>query len=112
MVRTIELVHLPYLSTLWPPSPPVVQPGSGKSTSYRNHVVECIRNVPKEFGDISPDYPVGRTTGVLFLRFLRHRGPSIIGSQLEISPSPPRVHPPAHRTSGPGLQPQHTAPHM
>ncbi len=27
-----------------------------------NHVVECIRNVPKEFGDISPDYQVGRTT--------------------------------------------------
>src|SRR6266702_4204275 len=82
-----------------------------------NHVVECIRNVPKEFGDISPDYPVGRTTGVLFLRYLRltyssHRGPSIIGSQLDISSSPPRVHPPAHRTSGPGLQPQHTAPHM
>src|SRR6266702_3362151 len=82
-----------------------------------NHVVECIRNVPKDFGDISPDYPVGRTTGVLFLRFLRltyssHRGLSIIGSQLEISSSPPGVHPPAHRTSGPGLQPQHTAPHM
>src|SRR6266702_8994538 len=77
------------------------------------HVVECIRNVPKEFGDISPDYPVGRTTGVLFLRFLRltyssHRG----GSQLEISPSPPRVHPPAHRTSGPGLQSHHTTPHV
>ncbi|KAH9987048.1 hypothetical protein BJV77DRAFT_1070710 [Russula vinacea] len=33
-------------------------------------IVECIRNVPKEFGDILPDYQVGRTTGVLFLRFL------------------------------------------
>ncbi len=83
------------------------------SQRLTNHVVECIRNVPKEFGD---DYQFGRTTGVLFLRFLRltyssHRGPSIIGSQLEISSSPPRVHPPAHRTSGPGLQPPRTNPH-
>jgi len=48
------------------------------SQRLTNHVVECIRNVPKEFGD---DYQVGRTTGVLLLRFLRltyssHRGPS------------------------------------
>ncbi len=53
--------------------PPVVQPGSGKSIIINpcqrlNPVVECIRNVPKEFGDILPDYQVGRTTGVLFLR--------------------------------------------
>ncbi len=56
--------------------PPVVQPGSGNSiiinpSQRLNPVVECIRNVPKEFGDITPDYQVGRTTGVLFLRFLR-----------------------------------------
>src|SRR6266702_1247883 len=56
--------------------PPVVQPGSGNSIIINpnqrlNPVVECIRNVPKEFGDITPDYQVGRSTGVLFLRFLR-----------------------------------------
>jgi DNA excision repair protein ERCC-1 len=55
--------------------PPVVQPGSGNSIIINpcqrlNPIVECIRNVPKEFGDITPDYQVGRTTGVLFLRFV------------------------------------------
>ena len=55
--------------------PPVVHPGSGNSiiinpSQRLNPVVECIRNVPKEFGDILPDYQVGRTTGVLFLRFV------------------------------------------
>ena len=55
--------------------PPVVQPGSGNSIIINpcqrlNPIVECIRNVPKEFGDILPDYQVGRTTGVLFLRFV------------------------------------------
>lgn len=54
--------------------PPVVQPGSGNSIIINpcqrlNPIVECIRNVPKEFGEITPDYQVGRTTGVLFLRF-------------------------------------------
>ena len=34
-----------------------------------NPVLECIRNVGKEFGDILADYQVGRTTGVLFLRY-------------------------------------------
>lgn len=34
-----------------------------------NPVLECIRNVGKEYGDIVADYQVGRTTGVLFLRF-------------------------------------------
>jgi DNA excision repair protein ERCC-1 len=70
-------------------APPVVVPGSGKnivinplqvsstlsngtlcsSDSQRgNPVLECIRNVGKEFGDIIADYQVGRTTGVLYLR--------------------------------------------
>jgi hypothetical protein len=53
--------------------PPVVQPASGNSIVINpcqrlNPVVECVRNVPKEFGDILPDYQVGRTTGVIFLR--------------------------------------------
>ncbi|SRR6266404_4721586 len=56
--------------------PPVIQPGSGNSIIINpcqrlNPIVECIRNVPKEFGEILPDYQVGRTTGVLFLRSLR-----------------------------------------
>ncbi|GJJ06669.1 hypothetical protein Clacol_000864 [Clathrus columnatus] len=33
-----------------------------------NPVLDAIRNVPKEFGDIVPDFKVGRTTGVLYLR--------------------------------------------
>ena len=33
-----------------------------------NPVLECIKNVGKEFGEILADYQVGRTTGVLFLR--------------------------------------------
>lgn len=33
-----------------------------------NPVLECIKNVGKEFGDIVADYQVGRTTGVLYLR--------------------------------------------
>jgi DNA excision repair protein ERCC-1 len=36
-----------------------------------NPVLECIRNVGKEFGDIVSDFQVGRTTGVLFLRYVR-----------------------------------------
>lgn len=55
--------------------PPVVHPSSGNSIIINpcqrlNPIVECIRNVPKEFGDILPDYQVGKTTGVLFLRCL------------------------------------------
>lgn len=55
--------------------PPVVHPASGNTIIINpcqrlNPIVECIRNVPKEFGDILPDYQVGKTTGVLFLRCL------------------------------------------
>ena len=35
-----------------------------------NPILECVRNVRKEFGDILADYQVGRTTGVLFLRYV------------------------------------------
>ncbi|KAH9020078.1 restriction endonuclease type II-like protein [Lactarius pseudohatsudake] len=53
--------------------PPVVQPSSGNSIIINpcqrlNPIVECIRNVPKEFGDISPDYQVGRTTALRYHR--------------------------------------------
>ncbi|TFY57183.1 hypothetical protein EVG20_g8642 [Dentipellis fragilis] len=80
-----------------PVKPPVVQPGSGNNiiinpcqvrvpefsiSAHRvltaeclfypkrlNPILECIRNVGKEFGEILPDFQVGRTTGVLFLRY-------------------------------------------
>lgn len=35
-----------------------------------NPILEHVRNVGKEYGDILADYQVGRTTGVLYLRFL------------------------------------------
>ncbi|KAI9446969.1 DNA repair protein rad10 [Lactarius psammicola] len=69
--------------------PPVVQPGSSSSIIINpcqrlNPIVECIRNVPKEFGDISPDYQVGRTTGVLFLSLRYHRlHPEYIHQRIE-----------------------------
>jgi DNA excision repair protein ERCC-1 len=75
--------------------PPVVQPGTGNNivinpnqvdckalycqlalTIFRlqrlNPVLECVRNVGKEFGDIVCDFQVGRTTGVLFLRCVQY----------------------------------------
>ncbi|KAH9952430.1 restriction endonuclease type II-like protein, partial [Russula dissimulans] len=69
--------------------PPVVQPGSGNSIIINpcqrlNPIVECIRNVPKEFADILPDYQVGRTTGVLFLSLRYHRlHPEYIHQRIE-----------------------------
>ncbi|KAI9511950.1 DNA repair protein rad10 [Russula earlei] len=69
--------------------PPVIQPASGKSIIINpcqrlNPVVECIRNVPKEFADIPTDYQVGRTTGVLFLSLRYHRlHPEYIHQRIE-----------------------------
>ncbi|KAF8161154.1 restriction endonuclease type II-like protein [Crassisporium funariophilum] len=58
--------------------PPVVIPASGNNIVVSplqrgNPVLECIRNVGKEFGDIVADYQVGRTTGILFLSLKYHR---------------------------------------
>jgi DNA excision repair protein ERCC-1 len=57
-------------------APPVVIPSGGGGNAIivnplqrGNPVLEAIRNVSKEFGDIVCDYQVGRTTGVLFLRY-------------------------------------------
>ncbi|KXN85386.1 Mating-type switching protein swi10 [Leucoagaricus sp. SymC.cos] len=60
------------------PTPPVVVPNSGNNiivnTCQRgNPVLDCIRNVGKEYGEIAADYQVGRTTGVLFLSLRYHR---------------------------------------
>ncbi|PFH51542.1 hypothetical protein AMATHDRAFT_142411 [Amanita thiersii Skay4041] len=71
------------------PAPPVVHPGSGSSIIVNprqrgNPVLECIRNVAKEFGDIPADYQVGRTTGVLFLSLRYHRlHPEYIYTRIE-----------------------------
>ncbi|OCH88873.1 DNA repair protein rad10 [Obba rivulosa] len=69
--------------------PPVVVPGTGNNIviNHRqrgNPVLECIRNVGKEFGDILADYQVGRTTGVLFISLKYHRlHPEYIHQRIE-----------------------------
>ncbi|TFK44768.1 restriction endonuclease type II-like protein [Crucibulum laeve] len=69
--------------------PPVVVPASGNNIIVNplqrgNPVLECIRNVGKEFGDIVADYQVGRTTGVLFLSLKYHRlHPEYIHTRIE-----------------------------
>ncbi|KAJ7346715.1 restriction endonuclease type II-like protein [Mycena albidolilacea] len=72
------------------PAPPVVIPSGGGNAivvnpSQRgNPVLEAIRNVAKEFGDIVADYQVGRTTGVLFLSLKYHRlHPEYIHTRIE-----------------------------
>ncbi|KIJ40933.1 hypothetical protein M422DRAFT_32048 [Sphaerobolus stellatus SS14] len=77
------------MSTKQVPAPPVVQPSSGNaiiinSCQRLNPLLEAIRNVPKEFGDIIPDFQVGRTTGVLFLSLKYHRlHPEYIHARIE-----------------------------
>ncbi|KAF8664374.1 hypothetical protein AX16_000745 [Volvariella volvacea WC 439] len=55
--------------------PPVVLPGGAVIDDHQkgNPVLECIRNVGRELGDIVADYQVGKTTGVLFLSLKYHR---------------------------------------
>ncbi|KDR75828.1 hypothetical protein GALMADRAFT_68792 [Galerina marginata CBS 339.88] len=70
-------------------TPPVVIPASSNNIVISplqrgNPVLECIRNVGKEFGDIVADYQVGRTTGVLFLSLKYHRlHPEYIHTRIE-----------------------------
>ncbi|KAJ6625557.1 restriction endonuclease type II-like protein [Mycena sp. CBHHK59/15] len=71
--------------------PPVVIPGGSTGNSIivnplqrGNPVLEAVRNVSKEFGDIVADYQVGRTTGVLFLSLKYHRlHPEYIHTRIE-----------------------------
>ncbi|KAF9241520.1 restriction endonuclease type II-like protein, partial [Melanogaster broomeanus] len=69
--------------------PPVVQAGAGNNIIINpnqrlNPVLECIRNVGKEFGDIVPDFQVGRTTCILFLSMRYHRlHPEYIHTRIE-----------------------------
>ncbi|KAI0646264.1 restriction endonuclease type II-like protein [Trametes meyenii] len=71
------------------PKPPVVVPGSGNNIIVNpcqrgNPILECVRNVGKEFGEILADYQVGRTTGVLFLSLRYHRlHPEYIHQRIE-----------------------------
>jgi len=92
VIRTPLTVTIHVFMTSKPTTvPPVVQPSSGNAIIINpcqvvfiyvqntlSHSADCqkrlnplldeIRNVLKEFGDIVPDFQVGRTTGVLFLR--------------------------------------------
>ncbi|KAH7913894.1 restriction endonuclease type II-like protein [Hygrophoropsis aurantiaca] len=69
--------------------PPVVQPGSGNNiiinpNQRKNPLLDCIRDVGKEFGDIVPDFQVGRTTCALFLSLKYHRlHPEYIHTRIE-----------------------------
>ncbi|KAF8844358.1 DNA repair protein rad10 [Paxillus ammoniavirescens] len=71
------------------PKPPVIQPGAGNNIIINpnqrlNPVLECIRNIGKEFGDIVPDFQVGRTTCILFLSLRYHRlHPEYIHTRIE-----------------------------
>ncbi|KAF9033276.1 DNA repair protein rad10 [Hymenopellis radicata] len=73
-----------------PAAPPVVLPSSiGNNIIMNplqrgNPILESIRNVGKEYGDIIADYQVGRTTGVLFLSLKYHRlHPEYIATRIE-----------------------------
>ncbi|TRM69957.1 restriction endonuclease type II-like protein [Schizophyllum amplum] len=73
-----------------PSKPPVVVPsGGGNNIIIRpvqrgNPLVDAIKNVGKEFGDIVADFQVGRTTGVLFLSLKYHRlHPEYIHTRIE-----------------------------
>ncbi|KAJ7647244.1 restriction endonuclease type II-like protein [Roridomyces roridus] len=72
-------------------NPPVVIPTAGSGNNIivnplqrGNPVLEAIRNVSNEFGDIVCDYQVGRTTGVLYLSLKYHRlHPEYIHTRIE-----------------------------
>ena len=113
-----------------PVRPPVIQPGSGnaiiinpcqastevndsyikptKSKQRLNPVLECIRNVSKEFGDIIPDFQLGRTTCALFLRFdaepIFHQIIFLWNEQSQVSPFTSRIHPPENSKAREQLQ--------
>ncbi|KAF9149764.1 ssDNA endonuclease and repair protein rad10 [Linnemannia schmuckeri] len=59
-------------------SPPVFQPKSKaslvvKSSQRGNPLLQFIRNVPYEYGEVVPDFVVGTTSCVLFLSIRYHR---------------------------------------
>jgi len=69
---------LPMASTSTNTTPPVIHSNAGNAIIINpcqrlNPLLDCIKNVNKEFGDIVPDFQVGRTTGVLYLSLKYHR---------------------------------------
>jgi DNA excision repair protein ERCC-1 len=60
-----------------PQRPRVIHPAASSNTivvnpcQKGNPVLNHIRNMPYEWGDIVPDYQVGATTGVLYLSSVR-----------------------------------------
>ncbi|KAL0574962.1 ssDNA endonuclease and repair protein rad10 [Marasmius crinis-equi] len=70
-------------------APPVVVPGTGRNIVLNplqrgNPILEHVKNVGTEYGDIIADYQVGRTTGVLFLSLKYHRlHPEYIFTRIE-----------------------------
>ncbi|KAJ8076520.1 ssDNA endonuclease and repair protein rad10 [Marasmius tenuissimus] len=73
-----------------PTAPPVVVPAAaGRNIILNplqrgNPILEHVKNVGTEFGDIIADYQVGRTTGVLFLSLKYHRlHPEYIHTRIE-----------------------------
>ncbi|KAF8345894.1 restriction endonuclease type II-like protein [Amanita rubescens] len=77
------------MSSTSAPAPPVVHPGSGNNIIVNprqrlNPVLNFIRNVGTEYGDIPGDFQVGRTTGVLYLSLKYHRlHPEYIYARIE-----------------------------
>ncbi|KAF9268921.1 DNA repair protein rad10 [Marasmius fiardii PR-910] len=69
--------------------PPVVVPGTGRNIILNplqrgNPILEHVKNVGTEYGDIIADYQVGRTTGVLYLSLKYHRlHPEYIYTRIE-----------------------------
>ncbi|KAG7098603.1 hypothetical protein E1B28_000527 [Marasmius oreades] len=69
--------------------PPVVVPGTGRNIILNplqrgNPILEHVKNVGTEYGDIVADYQVGRTTGVLYLSLKYHRlHPEYIYTRIE-----------------------------
>ncbi|KAF8897046.1 restriction endonuclease type II-like protein, partial [Gymnopilus junonius] len=70
-------------------APPVVIPSSSNNIVISplqrgNPILQSIRNVGIEYGDIAADYQVGKTTGVLFLSLKYHRlHPEYIHTRIE-----------------------------
>src|SRR6266702_2465079 len=98
MVHTIESVHF----LIYPTSTPTTEPSDGhqsydqaQASQRLGSVIKCIRNVPKQFSGITPDY-VSRATCVPFplsfsvLAYSSHLRTAYV-PLLEVSSSPPRV---------------------
>ncbi|KAJ1659018.1 ssDNA endonuclease and repair protein rad10 [Dispira simplex] len=67
-----------------PSRPPTTHAVIVNSCQHGNPVLDHIRNVPWEYGDIVPDYQVGQTSCVLFLSIRYHRlHPEYVGLRVD-----------------------------